>query len=91
MQLILDNPTYIKATIHYHVDQPIDLITPPSSSKLTSQKSHAPSADNLLSVEGALQESRNSQLNNKEVPIIKCQTTQGNRPHLNNKFLYHLL
>ena len=41
LNYFLDNPTYIKATIQYHVDQPIDLITPPSSPKLTYQKSHA--------------------------------------------------
>ena len=66
---------YIKATIQYHVDPPIDLIIPPSSPKLTYQKSHAPSADNLLSIEGALRESTNSHFN-REVPIIKRQTTQ---------------
>ena len=75
LNYFLDNPTYIKATIQYHVDPPIDLITPPSSPKLTYQKSHAPYADNLLSVEGALRESTSSHFN-REVPIIKRQTTQ---------------
>ena len=81
LNYFLDNPTYIKATIQYHVDPPIDLITPPSSPKLTYQKSHAPYADNLLSVEGALRESTSSHFN-REIHIIKRQTTQ---PSLSNQ------
>ena len=80
LNYFLDNPTYINATIHYHVDPPMDLVTPPSSPKHTYRQSHAPSADNLLPVEGELQEvPMNAQA---QAFLSKCRTPQPSSPTL---------
>ena len=79
LDYFLDNPTYINATIQYHVEPQIDLITPPSSPKHTTHQSPTPSADNLLPVEGELitEVPMNAQA---QAFLSECRTIQPSSP-----------